>query len=1098
MTSSGPTTSLLSICRFLLLLVTVSPATVAAQGFTVNSAGDRTDSRIGDRVCDTGADVVDSQGNRFDECTLRAAIEELNVLTDPSPTIRFAIVDGPPGSEIASGVWRILIGDPANGPGTLLPIITRDGLTVDGLTQPGASCGDLVNGQRHDLGVVLNVSPSIPFISHALAATAPDFAVRGLVVGQASDGWGILSFSTGAVVTCNYVGTDYTGESAVGNLGGVFVEGTVRNNLISGNDSYGIGAYASPGSGIAVQANLVGTNGEGTRAIPNGDSGIYLSPPDLNAGGRGLSGIAGNMEGAVFAPAGDRGSANLIEDNVISGNLGSGVTAEGAPQLSIRGNTIGLALDGLSALGNGLDGITIIGGSEARVGGSDPGEGNLIAGNTDDGINVSGSPLAVLQGNTVGLNAAGTAVPNGGDGIRLQDGDGDTVADNVVAGNGGSGIAVSNGADPIVENNTVGLNAAGDARPNGRFGIRVSGTAGATVRDNLASGNAWPGLTLSLSPNATVADNVVGLNAAGEARPNGTDGGLSSHGVGIFDADSLTFSGNTVSGNTGPGVLFEQPNLRVGHQPERGAGGGTVSDAPQILDNRIGTTPDGLAIRPNGQTGLVFSESVANAFVEGNTISGNTDNGVYLFNGTSGHVFEGNFIGTNAAGDDLGNGQPGGAGRHGILCQNATDVLIGGGGPVFPNRIRFNSNDGISIAEPCQAISWPFNFVSDNGSLAADIAPDGVNPNDLGDGDSGANGKLNFPVITGAYNDGTEAVIEWTLDAEPVTLYSLHFCRTYAPDPSGHGECDFILPRSASAQTDATGAARGAVTMITPVYLPVGSFVTAVATRIDELPLPEGYAGSSEFSLAVEVVDGAPPTIDLSATNTTPLDVAPGGSVAFDYTITNNSDAQVSGDFFFRAEQSGATVAQGRIVSGSLPAGQAISGSFTQQIPAAAPPGSYDYSLRIGQFPDVTVDSVAYTLTVTGSARVSEQAARSPEGEVWGVADATPWPVAPTAGEAPGAAASSLGLPAEASLSGVVPNPFADQATVAFAVPGAGPVRVIVFDVLGRAVAVLVDGEVEAGRHEAVFEARGLPSGVYLVRMTAEGFAQTRRVTLLR
>ena len=67
----------------------------------------------------------------------------------------------------------------------------------------------------------------------------------------------------------------------------------------------------------------------------------------------------------------------------------------------------------------------------------------------------------------------------------------------------------------------------------------------------------------------------------------------------------------------------------------------------------------------------------------------------------------------------------------------------------------------------------------------------------------------------------------------------------------------------------------------------------------------------------------------------------------------------------------------------------------------------------------------------------------------------------------------------------------------------AASVRVVVYDVLGREVAVLADSPVEAGRHEVVFEAGSLPAGVYLVRMTTDGasgggFAQTRRITLVR
>ncbi len=65
-------------------------------------------------------------------------------------------------------------------------------------------------------------------------------------------------------------------------------------------------------------------------------------------------------------------------------------------------------------------------------------------------------------------------------------------------------------------------------------------------------------------------------------------------------------------------------------------------------------------------------------------------------------------------------------------------------------------------------------------------------------------------------------------------------------------------------------------------------------------------------------------------------------------------------------------------------------------------------------------------------------------------------------------------------------------------------VRLSVYDVLGREVAHLADGVLDAGRHEVVFDASALPSGTYLIRMTAwpenEGTIRTftQRITLLR
>ena len=58
--------------------------------------------------------------------------------------------------------------------------------------------------------------------------------------------------------------------------------------------------------------------------------------------------------------------------------------------------------------------------------------------------------------------------------------------------------------------------------------------------------------------------------------------------------------------------------------------------------------------------------------------------------------------------------------------------------------------------------------------------------------------------------------------------------------------------------------------------------------------------------------------------------------------------------------------------------------------------------------------------------------------------------------------------------------------------------RLVVYDLLGKEVAVLVDEVISIGRHEVVFDASSLASGTYVYRMTASGFEQTRRLVLLK
>jgi hypothetical protein len=78
-------------------------------------------------------------------------------------------------------------------------------------------------------------------------------------------------------------------------------------------------------------------------------------------------------------------------------------------------------------------------------------------------------------------------------------------------------------------------------------------------------------------------------------------------------------------------------------------------------------------------------------------------------------------------------------------------------------------------------------------------------------------------------------------------------------------------------------------------------------------------------------------------------------------------------------------------------------------------------------------------------------------------------------------------------------NPFAGRTRLGYELPAAAHVRLAAYDVLGREVAVLVEGDRPAGRHEIAFDGTQLGAGVYLVRMTTgSGFTRTLRVTVRR
>ncbi|HTX18888.1 MAG TPA: T9SS type A sorting domain-containing protein [Bacteroidota bacterium] len=88
--------------------------------------------------------------------------------------------------------------------------------------------------------------------------------------------------------------------------------------------------------------------------------------------------------------------------------------------------------------------------------------------------------------------------------------------------------------------------------------------------------------------------------------------------------------------------------------------------------------------------------------------------------------------------------------------------------------------------------------------------------------------------------------------------------------------------------------------------------------------------------------------------------------------------------------------------------------------------------------------------------------------------------------------------PAEYHLSQNYPNPFNPTTTLSYDIPGRSHVVLSVFNTLGERVAELVNGEKEAGTYVVTFDARGLASGVYLYRMEAGGFVQTRKLMVIK
>ena len=89
-------------------------------------------------------------------------------------------------------------------------------------------------------------------------------------------------------------------------------------------------------------------------------------------------------------------------------------------------------------------------------------------------------------------------------------------------------------------------------------------------------------------------------------------------------------------------------------------------------------------------------------------------------------------------------------------------------------------------------------------------------------------------------------------------------------------------------------------------------------------------------------------------------------------------------------------------------------------------------------------------------------------------------------------------IPTEYSLNQNYPNPFNPTTTIEYALPKSGAVKLVVYDVLGREVAELVNKDLDAGYHKVDFNAASISSGVYFYSIKAGDFASVKKLILLK
>jgi hypothetical protein len=366
-----------------------------------------------------------------------------------------------------------------------------------------------------------------------LASALPDVTDPVVINGTSEPG-----FAGKPLVELNGANTGAGANGLVLRAGGSTVKGLVINRFP--NDGIlvtGLGANI-------ITGDFIGTDPTGKVARANGNNGVEIV----------------------------RSSNNTVgPKNVSSGNAQEGVAVTGSGAVAaagnvVKGNKIGTDFTGTAALGNGDCGIVVQDASNNTLGGTAAGAGNLISGNTHQGI-LFESPGGVpttgnrVQGNKIGTNAAGNTRLGNIVGVLIELGAsgnavGGTVsgAGNLISGNETGVELVADGN--VVQGNKIGTNAAGSAALGNSQGVEIDfngNTVGGTAAGagNVISGNSFEGVILEFGASANVVqDNKIGTDVTG-TKPvgNGADG------IRLRDNDSTNLiAGNTIAFNAFSGV----------------------------------------------------------------------------------------------------------------------------------------------------------------------------------------------------------------------------------------------------------------------------------------------------------------------------------------------------------------------------------------------------------------------------------------------------------------------------------------------------------------------------------------------------------------
>ena len=485
-----------------------------------------------------------------------------------------------------------------------------------------------------------------------------DFQLSNVISNNLGNGIGIYGSSSNQVAS-NFIGTNPAGNLADPNgLNGILITDGASANIIGGQATGG----NNPTGDVFVRpplGNLISGNNQNGILINGSSTGNILSGNYIGTDASGniaLGDKTGNTLDGIAIENADRNEiigCTLYQNpfvfyNVSSGNGGNGIRIKDSNDIIVHANFFGIGANNAVVLANGLNGLLVEGTSQnTQVGGVIP-LGNVISGNTQNGIEVRDQVSGFVSFNTfAGLFAFGVAAPNGLDGILVTStGGNNLLRTNVASGNLGNGIHLGGEATGVtVDPNMVGLNTNGSSlMPNGRNGLLVDGNAhlniiGGTrqslIPQNTFSGNIEAGISFQgTAHNNIVYNAAIGLNTTQTGVLGNTLAGIIL-GPGTYSNVIGSVGGQTpnyIGGNGGGGILLD------------GSNNNTIRDTFIGRGNRV-------PFAPNVGNGILLRNANLNRIGENgspNTIAYQSQNGIEIESGSQNRITS-NSIYDNAA-----------------------------------------------------------------------------------------------------------------------------------------------------------------------------------------------------------------------------------------------------------------------------------------------------------------------------------------------------------------------------------------------------------------------------------------------------------------